>query len=42
VADGRRWGGRALPRVLAAGVAADAVGAGALAWGSARARSVLL
>ena len=42
VADARRWGKRALPRVLAAGLAADVVGAGALAWGSARARSVLL
>ncbi len=42
VADARRWGRRALPQVLAAGLAADAVGAGALAWGSAQARSVLL
>jgi hypothetical protein len=42
VADARRWGRRALPQVLAAGLAADTVGAGALAWGSARARSVLL
>lgn len=42
VADGCRWGKRALPRVLAANVAADAVGAGALAYGSPRARSLLL
>jgi glycosyltransferase involved in cell wall biosynthesis len=42
VADGRRWGKRALPRALAANLAADAVGAGALAYGSARARSLLL
>jgi glycosyltransferase involved in cell wall biosynthesis len=42
VADARRWGRRALPRVLAANLAADAVGAGALALGSTRARSPLL
>jgi len=42
LADARRWGRRALPAVLAANVAADAVGAAALAYGSAQARSLLL
>ena len=40
-AEARRWGRRA-PRVAAAQAAADLVGAGALAIGSARARSLLL
>jgi hypothetical protein len=40
-AASRRWGRRA-PRVAAAQAVADAVGAGALAIGSARARSLLI
>jgi glycosyltransferase involved in cell wall biosynthesis len=42
IADARRWGKRRLPSVLAANLAADTVGAAALAYGSARARSLLL
>jgi glycosyltransferase involved in cell wall biosynthesis len=42
VADARLWGRRRAPAIAAAQVAADAVGAAALAWGSLRARSLLL
>lgn len=42
LADARRWGRRRLPAVAASRVAGDAVGAAALAWGSARHRSLLL
>jgi glycosyltransferase involved in cell wall biosynthesis len=42
LADARRWGRRRIPAVAASRVAADAVGAVALAWGSVRHRSPLL